>query len=723
MVIFTKMPIKTTTSSKTQTGGAASDWAELTLTPRCNQRCFFCYEDRREDAKEPDLEEVKRLLRETSKRADLAVLCGKEVLLRPDIIQIIEYAVSLDLDVCVFTNGQALAKEGMVEALAEAGCRSVVVSFHFPDAETFARGARVPKKGFERTMAGFDNIRKFNLKHPSGPFHIATETDMFILNAGRLSEMRQTLLDALGDSPWRMRIGSLMPSQVHHIGLEHVLESFTERREELQAFIQDHPAHVPLNFVKTPLCLLPPGEEHRCLEVGYVYGGTILTLNHEQQDKITLDSNSTSTFRNIDKVMRAHPYRWVCRSCNLAPLCRFERLDWSKPYFHPTREQKPVPRQSTTVSEVLSRMGPDQKALTRMEEPSRVLREELRFPEEDLLAALSSTLIGEPELVDAWIDRKPMMVIEFKHDGHLVQLQLGAAPKQADGEVLGMVIDYLDVRPVNCDGVPEQIVRACLSTVARRRFPDIEQWAADHFFDPETALVLRAVWQNFEERIWPGFGRFGVWRTESVRLFRANKLVVQLLHPASARAQVTCQVENLLSVEITVVADEHAQELPLDDCRELLSLIGGLLTGSKALPAMLSVERFRSGRLPVRFKDGGWVLQGAGAGDEPSSGEELLFCVRDRAAQNAEYRFYVTAHRPDRPYFKRVGGLVLWYSHSEMTPSATAFASVLLTAMERSRLSPLDEENLSLWHQAVDGLLKTAGIAGQFEWTVSLRNR
>ena len=63
-------------------------------------------------------------------------------------------------------------------------------------------------------------------------------------------------------------------------------------------------------------------------------------------------------------------------------------------------------------------------------------------------------------------------------------------------------------------------------------------------------------------------------------------------------------------------------------------------------------------------------------------------------------------------YFRRVGGLVLWYSHHEMDRRAAAVARVLIAAMKQLQSDPPSATTLPSWRSAVTSLFTRAGGAG-----------
>jgi uncharacterized Fe-S cluster-containing radical SAM superfamily protein len=702
--------------SGTRGKGDIVDWAEITLTHRCNQRCFFCYEDGRDLAREPSLEEVRRILDETARHAKQVVLCGLEVLLRKDVLDIVAYGRSLGLRVAVFSNGQLLATPGLVARLAEAGCNSIVVSVHFPDREVFARGARARADGFDRMLQGLRNVAAYLAEHP-GALDLATESDMFVLNAGRLIEMRQTLLDALGDCPWSMRLGSLLPAKVHDIGLEHVLEPLEVRRAEIAEFVRTHPANVPLHFVKVPLCLLPPGELHRCLDVEYVARGTVLTFNHERIDAITDDPYSTSLARDLRAGMRTHPYRWVCRSCSLAVMCRYERVDWTMPQFLPTRGQKPTAFRTPTAAEVLGRLDSAPATIAAAGEVLSRLSD-VPFPEEAILAAIASLPEGEgrPRLADTWSDADPVFVAELSHAGHRVPIRVSPPRRGNEPVPVGAVLDYLHLVPLAGEGTPPDVIGACLDALAgvAPALPPIEAWDGDRWFDPIIARLLRGAWQRFGAAIWPGRELAAGWRTNEARVDPRNRLHVAVAHRGGSSAEVRYDAAD--DGRVSVAFGTCVPGLASADCEALLAAVGARVAGRPVAVPSVPVDRLRGGgEFEVALDGGAWRLPDAGDGSPP---DVLTFLVREPAAGPSRTRFRVARPREGMRYLARVGDLAVDHASADGTPPPAVFAHVLVAAAKRLAALPPSEASAPAWRDAVARLLDKVGAAGRYEWTL-----
>jgi uncharacterized Fe-S cluster-containing radical SAM superfamily protein len=710
------------------------DWSELTVTSRCNQRCFFCYEDARAGAADPSRAQLFRLLRETRRRSEQVVFCGREALLRPDLPELVAYACRRGLRTVVFTNGQALARPDLVARLADAGCSGVTVSFHFPDAATFARGARVNPRGFERILAGLRNLRDHNRSRPERPLAVSTETDMFSLNAGRLQELRGTLLEALGASGWSMRLAGLLPMQVHDIGLPSVVESLDARREELDAFVRTHPPGVPLGFVKVPLCLLPEGREHHSLDVQYVHAGTRMSFNHLDPERLEVDRLSVNDARALEPPLRRHPYRWLCRTCTLLPLCRFERLSWSAAGFLPERSGRPVPYRSRapvpvrrsgptmpyrvgSAARVLARLGPSPAAARRAAAVARSAAGR-PFPEEQLLRALDAAVPGQPTLVEAWVDRTPILVVELAHGRRRLRLGLDAPGLPTTRP--GALVDYLFVRPLPGGAASPELLRRALRRLAAAALPEPARWSADSWFDAPTARRRQAAWRVLGELLWPGVGRLGPWRCVAVHSEPSCDVLVRLAHPGGAVAELVWRSDDAASaLPFGVTLERLDARTPTAGVLDLLGALQRRLTGRAGAPPTLPAA---ARRLALQLRRDRWEAEPLPAATSvagpPPAADELVLHVRRGDTPVAE--LHVVRTRDDRPAFRRVGPLSLWYGQAALDGPALQWADLALDAAHQLQDRPLDPTALPAWRAVLAALVRrqpwTRGFRWRLEW-------
>ena len=124
------------------------------LTYRCVEKCIHCYID---DAPkfcakdELTLDEYKDILKQARELGCVQVLfTGGEVLLRPDLCDIVEYAVKLGLIVNVYTTGVGLTDE-IFERLCAAKVNGISVSLYSGIASEHDKITRV-KGSFEKTL-------------------------------------------------------------------------------------------------------------------------------------------------------------------------------------------------------------------------------------------------------------------------------------------------------------------------------------------------------------------------------------------------------------------------------------------------------------------------------------------------------------------------------------------------------------------------------------------
>lgn len=727
-------------------GHAFAGWCEITLTSRCNQRCFFCYEDQRTLTPDPERRDVEALLRAVAEENEQVVLCGKEVLLRPDVLDVVAYAHGLKLRVAVFSNGQALAREGLVDALAKAGCDSLVVSFHFPDAESFARGSRSRASGFERSLLGLSKVRDFHLERPADEqgkaMDLAVETDISALNVGRLEEMRARLLEALSPSPWTFRVGSLLPVPTHDIGLGHALGPFRERQEEIAALVKSQPDGIPLVFVKTPLCLLPPGEEHRAQEIGYVYEGTLLTFNHQTTTEITVDPYSISGSRDLAAILRAHPYRWICRSCPLLSLCRFERVSWDYPLFAPRRDQRPAPRTQTTTAEVLARLGPTPAVNPDIDRALTALQA-TPYPEEALLSELSLPRDQAPRLVDAWAEGPPLLQLLFEDPRGRCQLHLRPPQEPVSGRVLDYVVDCWELSPQDCEeeAPSEQLLEACLSRVASAPRSAIDEWRADSWFDDVVAETRRYAWDALGPLLWPRLGRTEAWTNIGLRAQAPGALVIAFKHRGGALAEVEVRgpeasennapagstepgptsspqdmpAERLGALLLRLRPNRANAAISGEELRDLWASLSARPAPGAAAPAW-DLDRLRAGRQELRLSGTEWRARAV----DLTSPIQITLREKD-GEESQQVRFIVEGARDGQTYLHREAWLGLRYGNETMWDNAWRFAKVLGKVMAAASAATTPVNEPGYWSKLIDRVLRHVGLEERVSYSVTSR--
>ncbi len=133
-------------------------YVKIKLTWRCNLRCQMCNVWRQSREDRLTLPVIQALADELACLGTKKVhLSGGEVLLRPDIFQVINTFAERDMQVNLTTNGTLLTKR-MAQRLAESGIHNLSVSL---DGATPAVHDALRDKGnWKRTIRGIHNLRR-----------------------------------------------------------------------------------------------------------------------------------------------------------------------------------------------------------------------------------------------------------------------------------------------------------------------------------------------------------------------------------------------------------------------------------------------------------------------------------------------------------------------------------------------------------------------------------
>lgn len=130
----------------------------LELTNHCNFCCEFCPDrliTRPRGHMDPSL--IRRVLGEIAAEKMTPVVCFHlmgEPLMHPGVVDAVRLASELGLEARLTTNGWLLTPE-MMDALIDAGARTITVSVQTPDEASFElRGARVPFADYRERVTG-----------------------------------------------------------------------------------------------------------------------------------------------------------------------------------------------------------------------------------------------------------------------------------------------------------------------------------------------------------------------------------------------------------------------------------------------------------------------------------------------------------------------------------------------------------------------------------------
>lgn len=131
----------------------------LDITNHCNERCKHCYHtfDKYGERKELSTKEIFSIIDDAYELGVFRItLSGGEALLRPDIMDVLEYIHSKHMMLVLFTNG-LLLDNNIIDVLAKNGCALVSLSIYGADATTHDLITGV-EGSFDRTVHAVRNL-------------------------------------------------------------------------------------------------------------------------------------------------------------------------------------------------------------------------------------------------------------------------------------------------------------------------------------------------------------------------------------------------------------------------------------------------------------------------------------------------------------------------------------------------------------------------------------
>ena len=139
-------------------GDRSGEVAILRLGFRCNQDCYFCWQDR--DWPEPPAEFYKTWMDEFAAKGIIRVsISGGEPTLHPALPELVDHAThNLRMAVDLQTNAIRMGRPKYLQQLFDAGVRGIFVSYHSADPEVSDHMTRAPKthqptvKGIEASL-------------------------------------------------------------------------------------------------------------------------------------------------------------------------------------------------------------------------------------------------------------------------------------------------------------------------------------------------------------------------------------------------------------------------------------------------------------------------------------------------------------------------------------------------------------------------------------------
>lgn len=156
---------------------------DFALTYTCDNDCSHCYVERPRDFPELDTASWNEALHKVWEHGvPHVVFTGGEATLRPDLVELVEYAEDMGFITGLLTNGRHLAKDGLMARLADAGLDHVQVTIESHLGEVHDRMVGCPG-AFAETVKGIKAA-------VSSPVYTITNTTITTLN-------RDTILDTV----------------------------------------------------------------------------------------------------------------------------------------------------------------------------------------------------------------------------------------------------------------------------------------------------------------------------------------------------------------------------------------------------------------------------------------------------------------------------------------------------------------------------------------------
>lgn len=159
------------------------------ITSRCNLRCAHCYIQGINFGDELTYPEICRILDQIADEGCLWLLItGGEPLVRPDFMDIYQYAKGKGLFITLFTNGTLLTPE-IADFLAKLQPFSIEITLYGMSADTYEKVTGVPG-AFERCLRGIELLRERKL-------YLRLKSMVFSTNRHELEDIKR-YADSIG---------------------------------------------------------------------------------------------------------------------------------------------------------------------------------------------------------------------------------------------------------------------------------------------------------------------------------------------------------------------------------------------------------------------------------------------------------------------------------------------------------------------------------------------
>jgi len=701
----------------------------LNITRHCNQRCIFCFEGTRETWQEPDLAQVEQLLVQAARTRDAVIFMGAEALLRKDIVQILKLCTVHGLTPEIFTNGARLREPGFIEQLVEAGLRKMQMSFHYADADSFARGTRTAARNFERLLEGMARLRDHNVRQPDAAIDLNVETNLFALNAGRLAAIGDLAAQALGATFASHRIGSVQPAPGER--RESMLAPLRVHREEVPDYIAAVHGRRRVDLAKIPLCLAPHWE-HLSMDAAYIIDNTDVVSNFAEKAHLAPMHEFAADYE-------ANPFRWVCHGCNLLAICCTNRTSWLEQGFAPDRDQVPVLVQDRTIEDVVARMQRVPVPTPQRIAALRVAAAAIPVVESEALAALRACTDPALRILDVHVGHGPLLTVEFVTASGRAALHMAPVDLHRAGP-LQYLMHSIELRFTDGTTLPLPVRIEILKQIAIHPVAMFSPGPRlNPVIDAVDGRVTQTLWQLFGPRLWPGQALLPGWTTMQVQVRHGGVLLTArgadggeqdlLLTTEEAlqrqgvggrrfemqRSESLCFC--VVAARRPAKAQAAASAALLAGIAELLRRAGDLVPSAATGPHSVFAAPQPSGQ------------RDAGAGHTPrhaGRSAPLRVAFQDKRSRLADVRFDVTQVRAGDRYLRRVGhtGIVHVRGAQIDGDSRTlqwidlAGKIVALAAIAVGR--PPQAAHCDVWQAALDRELARAGLSDRFTCQVAI---
>lgn len=157
---------------------------------KCNNNCRFCIDSEKRNLRNKDSDEIKMEMINAKKGGSTYLeLIGGETTIRPDILNLIEFARNLGFEtIAMATNGRMLSRKDFARNLIGAGITSLIFSIHGHNARIHDSLTRA-KGSFDQLKSGISNLREIGFSN------IHSNTTIVKHNFKKLPDIAKLIID------------------------------------------------------------------------------------------------------------------------------------------------------------------------------------------------------------------------------------------------------------------------------------------------------------------------------------------------------------------------------------------------------------------------------------------------------------------------------------------------------------------------------------------------